>query len=348
MKALREAPLCHRDSQNLEGVLDVWLHSIASGLTLPIVVASLLAGAVTTAAAHGASPPASHAGSVSHALRFQRGWMARDADARHAWLYISSEQESIVDIYDLEKVGIPQVGEITDGLVNPTAMTIDPSGTLYVANYYGGTVSIYAAGSTSPTLTLSSGLVIPNGVAVDAVGNLYVTNKSTPPDIVVYPPGQTTPSTIIDDPLIQNPGEIVFDAAGNLYLADSDSGVSEMPVGSGHFVSLGLQGISFFVGAVAIDPLDGFLFASGTRHKKHGQGVLVFPAGAQTAARSLKTSAWADFLALGMIRHEEYVFVPDSSSHAVSLFKHDSNKATYTLSSLPYARGVAYKPAGVP
>jgi hypothetical protein len=255
----------------------VQFRKIVLGSTLTAVTAGLVIQGASSVSSHSVFASTTPAGPIARMLRLRHGWIAPDADTKHPWLYVNSPQNNVIVIYDLQKVGIPQIGQITDGLDHPTAMMIDSSGTLYVTNYYGGTVSIYAAGSTQPTLTLSSGLSVPNGVALDASGNLYVSNKSTPPNVVVFPPGQTTPSETISDPLIQNPGELVFDAAGNLYLADSNTGISELSQGSQHFTSLNLQGLSSFDGAVAIDPLDGNLFVSGTNGSSNRQGVLVFP-----------------------------------------------------------------------
>jgi hypothetical protein len=95
-------------------------------------------------------------------------------------------------------------------------MYVDSKGNLYVANYSAPSVTIYHPGATTPSLTLTQGLTSVFGVAVDASSNVWVTNPSNPPGILVYPPGQTSPSMTITGPLVNSPGQDLFDATGNL------------------------------------------------------------------------------------------------------------------------------------
>jgi DNA-binding beta-propeller fold protein YncE len=156
------------------------------------------------------------------AAQKHRAWWARDANPNHAWLYVNGEDNNVVYIHDLDKLGFPEIGRITDGVSKPFGMTVDAQGTLYLVNQNGagsapGNVTIYPAGATSPSLTVSDGLVNPQGVAVDASGNVYVTNRGPSPGIAVYAPGQTALSQYITDPLLSRPIQDTFDAAGNLY-----------------------------------------------------------------------------------------------------------------------------------
>lgn len=300
-----------------------------------------------------ATPPAygSTVGLVSrHAVALaphgkNRGWLSPDANRHHPWLYVDSAQNNVVLIYDLARFGIPQIGQITQGLGNPTGMAIDAAGNLYVANYYGGDVTIYPPGSTAPSVTLSQGLTTPNGLAVDTNGDLYVGNKGNPPSILVYPPGQTSPSQTITSPLIQNPGQLFFDASRNLYFQDN-AGICEIPFGAQQPISLNLQGIKSYDGTVAVDPLNGNLLVSGVRNRQHS--IIIFPGGDVNPARKLRTSAYADFLTIGDIKGQEYIFVPDGASNTVSIFRHDSTNATVTFQTVQYARSTAYKPADAP
>jgi len=293
------------------------------------------------------------------------GWMAPDANPRDPWLYVDSNQNHIVLIYDLAKFGIPQIGQISQGITSSTALALDSSGTLYVSNYYGANIEVYPAGATSPSATITQDLIIPNGLAIDAHGDLYVANKSydaaealacfpgcpmsqTSPQssILVFPPGQTSPSQTITSSLIKNPGQLFFDTGGNLYISDSASGDSEIPFGSQQPVSLNLEGLTSWTGAVAVDPLNGNLFTSGNYENE--QSVLVYPPGTVSPQRRLKTTAFADFLCFGKVRGIEYVFLPDSASNTVTAFRHDSNKAAAAFATVQYARACAYKPANVP
>ena len=130
------------------------------------VIATAVVVVSASATAHAAPPVGAHRNFAQH----RGGWMARDADLKHPWLYVSSEQNAVVQIYDLAKFGIPQIGQITTGLTSPTGMALDANGTLYVSNYYGGNVAIYPAGSTKPSSTLTSGIISlpirPSGISL--------------------------------------------------------------------------------------------------------------------------------------------------------------------------------------
>jgi hypothetical protein len=311
--------------------------------------AFVLTGIVALGAAVEAAPAAK--------THFHRGWLAANVKTKHAWLYVDSEQNNVIAIYDLDALGIPQIGEITDGLVHPTGMAIDASGTLYVANYYGGSISIYPPGATQPGSTITQDLIIPNGLVVDGAGNLYVANKSydetiglqrgsAQSSILVFPPGQTSPSAVITSPLIQNPGQLSFDATGDLYLADSATGVSELARGSQQPVALNLEGLSYWLGSVAVDPLDGTMFVCGT--DPHTPMILPYASGNTAPGRKLKTAVSADFLTFGDIRHKEYMFAPDSGGNSIAIFAHGARKPALILQTMQYPRATAYKPAGVP
>jgi DNA-binding beta-propeller fold protein YncE len=147
--------------------------------------------------------------------------MARDADPQHAWLYVSSYlgfgqgrgQQNAVSIFDVEKPGTPLIGRITSGLNAPTGIALDAEGNLYVPNYYGGDVTIYAPRAKEPSLTLSErlndpasvatlglqGILESSGVAVDALnGNLFVANLDSGNGggsaVNVYPSGSLNPT----------------------------------------------------------------------------------------------------------------------------------------------------------
>jgi len=308
---------------------------------------------VTSLVIASSAASAKAAGDARHHAIVERhgGWMARDANPNHAWMYVASGTESIIAIYDLEhRFGPHKIGEITQGLTNPSGLAVDAKGALYATNYdngnAGGGVSIYPPGATSPSLTLSQGLSVPLDVAVDDIGNVWVVNRGSAPSIVVYPPGQTTPSQVITSSLIQVPTQIIFDSAQDVYFGDNLMGVSEIPAGSSVPVSLNLQKLTATSG-IALDPTNGDLFVSTDGPQK----ILVYPAGQTQPSRTLKLSATACFLANGVIRNREFVFVPDCGSTGnIWVFNSNKNSPLETWN-LPAAGGaccIAFKPAGVP
>ncbi len=307
-----------------------------------LIVASFLVLSATSAA--NVRPTA-----IRHAVvPRDGGWMAKDANPKHTWIYVAGSSGNVIDIYDLDKVGTPQIGKITQGLNNPAMMAFDASGTMYVPNYNwgndGGDVVIFPPGATSPSLTLSQGLSEPISVAVDAGGNVYVSNRGVTPSIVVFPPGSSTPSATITSSLLALPANLVFDVSENLHIADQDNGVLELPYGSSQPILLGLQDVPQPVG-LSIDPGTGNLFVS-----THPGNVRVFAPGTVTPRRTLRTTVVACVLANGIVRGKEYIFVPDCFNNNVYLFKPNRDKpvTTYAFSGAGSACCIGIKPPGMP
>jgi DNA-binding beta-propeller fold protein YncE len=311
-----------------------------------LVFASVLLSAAAAPANVGAGAPSS---TISHP--HHHGWMARDANPKHAWMYVASGLTNPILIYDLESpVGPRKIGEITDGLTRPSGIAVDAQGTLYAANYNqnqpGGTVTIYPAGATSPSLTLSQGLSAPLDVKVDTSGNVYVSNHGTSPSIAVFPPGQTTPSEIITSSLIQAPGSMTLDSSQNLFFGDGISGVLEIPYGTQQPVSVNLQGLER-PGGLTFDPLTGNLFVADLQLNK----VFVYAPNNENAVRTMKIGFGSCIMADGTIKHGEYIFVPDcGTSGTVLVFKHNANKpiTSWSFDTGIGACCIAFKPAGVP
>jgi hypothetical protein len=280
------------------------------------------------------------------AVHADRGmsWMASNADPKHPWLYVTGYQDSQVAIYDLERVGFPKIGSITDGVSSPVDAAVDGQGSLYVANTT-GTVTIYPAGSTSPSLTISQGLEQPQGVAVDASGNVYVANRGSDPSIQVYLRGETTPYETITGDLIQVPTQMAFDDRGNLDISDNETVAYELPSGSQQVQSLNLQYVTSG-GGLALDLKDGDLFMSGAADSKHS--FWGYPPGDTSPKYFFSGGAYADSLAVGSIFGRRFVFVPSSQTNKIGAYDEHKmyRKATLTTD-VDYAVGVAYKPAGV-
>jgi sugar lactone lactonase YvrE len=145
------------------------------------------------------------------------------------------------------------------GLAQPSAVVLNPSGNIYVANSSGGpdtlgSVTVYSAGASqnaSPIATIAgtstsdnTGFGTPNGIALDSAGNIYVANTFGGPDgvgsITIYPPGSNgnvTPlATISDNPncapcdntTLSLPYGVAVDSAGNIYVANSQGGADGM------------------------------------------------------------------------------------------------------------------------
>ncbi len=114
---------------------------------------------------------------------------------------------------------------ISQGVKSPTALTVDPSGKLYVANaghaYYPGRVRVYAAGGSSVLRTISQGVNNPEDLAIDS-GDLYVANAGdylppAPSIVTVYALGKSAVLRFISQG-IAYPGGMAFDPSGNLFV----------------------------------------------------------------------------------------------------------------------------------
>jgi len=313
---------------------------MSPGRFLGVIAPAFVAVICGVAAASTLPAPGAH-----HAIA-QRGggWMVRKPNPKHTWMYVSGFSDNSVYIYDVDAIGVPQIGEIKQGLNGPAGIVLDAQGTLYVANYLGVTVTVYPPGQTTPSLTLSNDIALPVGVGVDANRNVYVTNGGGSPSILVYPPGQTTPSATITSPLFVAPNAILIDPHGNLYLSDEYTQISEMAAGSQQLVSLGLQGIHNSTG-VAVDPITGNLFVATLNA---GSAVHVFKPGTVDESYELVGSGTADFITIGAIKGQTYLFAPYSAGSTVRLYRHERKNIYATLSAPSSAHQVAIKPPNVP
>ncbi len=131
------------------------------------------------------------------------------------------------------------------GLANPTAITLDSSGNIYVANggsKVGGvnSITVYPAGSNGnaqPSATISganTGLAFPWGIALDSSRNIYVANNGSTTggsttggsgSVTVYTSasnGNVVPSATISgsDTALNSPGGIAVDSGGNIYVTN--------------------------------------------------------------------------------------------------------------------------------
>ncbi len=134
------------------------------------------------------------------------------------------------------------------GLNYPTAITLDSSGNIYVANsgsLNGGadSITIYPAGSNGnvpPSATISganTGLTVPWGIAIGPGGNIYVANDgstiSASDSVTLYAPGsngnvQPSATIIGTDTGLESPGGIAVDSGGNIYVTN-DGALSSNP-----------------------------------------------------------------------------------------------------------------------
>jgi hypothetical protein len=119
---------------------------------------------------------------------------------------------------------------ITTGVENPTTLTLDGSGNLYVGNSTSsneGDVSVYAAKSVNPLRTLTGITGVPKGLVANAAGRLFVVAqyRSGCCELVgtgeTYAPGGTQPVHPLNG-LSGFAHSPVLDDHGNLYVGNFD------------------------------------------------------------------------------------------------------------------------------
>lgn len=140
----------------------------------------------------------------------------------HQLIYVSDDTASDVLIFPQKGTFQYPIGFITTGIDDPWGLYVDKHHALYVANQGNSTVTVYPAGSTSPSMTFSQDLFRPLYPVVDRSGDLFVGNGGNSygsgGTVVEYPPGSTTPSRVLQTPGSEVDG-MDFDGEGNLYVA---------------------------------------------------------------------------------------------------------------------------------
>jgi DNA-binding beta-propeller fold protein YncE len=277
-------------------------------------------------------------------------WMSPNASMQDPWLYVAGFNNGVVSIFDVASLGHRKaklIGQIA-GIPEPNGIKLDANGNLYVATYDNDTVEVFPPGATSPSLTLSQGLDEAVDVAVDSSNNVYVSSRN-PPRITIFPPGSTAPSAVISGSVIAHPMALQFDGVGNLYAADFDTGVSVIPAGSQQPGLLPLRGVQRALG-IAVDPIDDKLFAFVSFAGSGGSHVAVYKPGHTHTRRYLDApDAAGDFLTLGQVGSDEYLFESMYQDTHVRVYRHSSTQLFLDLDTPSQnAEGVAFKPAGVP
>jgi hypothetical protein len=151
-------------------------------------------------------------------------------------VFVSDSTANVVDIY-LQARKNKMVGQIT-GLNAPVLLATDAARNLYVADYYGSTVPVYAANYTkTPKLILDDTGNFPFGVAVSTQGLVGVVNQCTAPScpsnsssVSFFSKNATTPCATIAVPASYAFGG-AFDDKGNFYFDGANSASTASVIG---------------------------------------------------------------------------------------------------------------------
>jgi hypothetical protein len=153
-------------------------------------------------------------------------------------LYVANEGSSSIAIYPAGSSGLASPAIITGALTQlsaPIGLFVDLFGDLFVANFFGASVTEYGPTATEsgpPSAAISganTNLALPFGVALDPSGNIWVTNRNTNSNSVTeYVAGANhdlAPINTISGALtrLAEPSGIAIDPSGNIYVANTQS-----------------------------------------------------------------------------------------------------------------------------
>jgi len=150
-----------------------------------------------------------------------------DATNNEVWVFPATAA------HDVDAVPLASIQGSHTGLNVPEGVAVDATGKVYVSNFNGNTITVYAAGASgddAPIATLagpSTVLQRPEGLAFDGAGRLYVVNDIGPGagTVTVYaagPTGNAAPITTIGGPStgLDNPWGVAVDATGRIYVSN--------------------------------------------------------------------------------------------------------------------------------
>jgi hypothetical protein len=268
------------------------------------LVASLAAVVGCASGTQGAPP----AGAVALPSVARVGWFSPQAE-HGGQLYVADQPNQRVAIFS-QRTGAP-TGQITDAIAGPDGLYVDRSGTLYVCNSGGGTVTEYPKGQTKHSKTLTD-TVSPRYVVVGRDGTVYVSDygDGSGGNVEEYAHGSTTPTLLIS--FGTYPAGVALDKHNKLYVAYNNANyyddieVLKFKPGSSTGKNLGIHIKYHIVGGLAFDKNDNLLLDDQSL-----PGVDVFPPGATTPSQQITGFKMAYQIALN--EGNTHLFVSDPS-----------------------------------
>ncbi|HVR47298.1 MAG TPA: hypothetical protein VMT95_11785 [Candidatus Binatia bacterium] len=267
------------------------------------------------------------------------GWLS-PATLTQKLVYVSDNTANAIEIYPAGKNNPSPIGQITDGISAPLGNFVDEKGTLYVANHGNSTVTEYPAGSTTPSVTLSTNINGPISVAADSAGDVAV-GEFAQQEILEFPAGSSSPSVTIT--LLTYPEGLAFDKLRHLYAAWNENSpfvghVSKCARMRAVCVDQGIaEGQS---AGLTIDLAGDLVLGDQTNHV-----INVYPPHATKPSRTISVPG-GDPVKFALDKREKKLYVADYLNDQVEIYDYATGTQFGTISSgLQSAWGVSLSPA---
>ena len=287
------------------------------------------------------------AAELTRSMTHRNGWISPEAKKVAGLVYFSNLGGNEIEIF--KQVGKNQMpmGTITSGVNFPGGLTVDSKGNLYVVNEGANNVTVYAKGTTSPSLTYSTELSDCSDVAVANDGTVYIANFNGLKNgwVTVYPQGNISKVYQITDFGGGAPLEVALDKHQNLYVefdlnGNGSTAVNEYAPGSTTGTNLNL---SFQFGAgVQVDKAGNVVVVQQVEPSE----ILVFPPGQTSPSKTITLPNAGQPFAIAISKRGRVMFAGDSTHNLAQSLMYPSGKFRYTIASgFQNPAGVAVSPA---
>jgi len=270
----------------------------------------------------------------------RHGWISPGAK-KQKLLYVSDYTASLILIYFQGQTGLGPQGEILSGISNPQGIAVDSTGTLYVANEGNSTVTEYPAGSTNPSVTLSTGISSPLDVAVDSDFTVYVSDLSAS-QVLEFKQGSTSPDVTITS--LHHPSQLTNARNNELYVTYNLSGgkVARCKTLSTKCTDLGIS-VGLAQG-VALDQMGNLLVGD-----VFGPDINIYAKGQNQPFRTISTPLEQP-TSIALTTKDADFYMADPANFAVETYDYatGTQTGTFTFGSGNELEGVALFPGQRP